>query len=641
MEKIAKSQIFLIYLLFITFLIVILFANYGSSASVDLGTHYTLANKISSDYGIGNGYQGSVGGMRDYPPLAHWFAAIVTVVTHSTLLAMNIVILVSFAIAYYFIGYLLVSVNISALLVCAGILFLVLKNTIFPPIIGSEIVGNFFYPHFVSQGFVFLILFALYRYEIQLLHKIGFLICAILIGFCIHPTLPLVLFGSSIVVIIFESHKKLDLAKLIVILCIYILAVITLFFILPYNRLMLAVADSNGHLGFDFLTNTKLDISVVAYVFVGLSFIVAIISLAFLKSADIVRDSKSRAMLFASAILLSVSGLTTFQFFLLSLGKGSAYSVKKFFFCLFTFFIILISMWIGRLVCVVNNSIVIPNAVSLKSCHYIGYILFPLLALGVSMLTFKNPDYSVTEFNKIQTQVRYINEYYNTENGWHNTIAQMPVSKVLNYILTVGDLGFPVGVTANNVLSGNISFMDTENYNVMTSIDFDGGGVIYKAGKVVLVNKQGFYNSTYIKGKTVDFNTFYSTKYLKSGFSTPEVWGVWSNGMESIIEINVGKSAGTKDYFLQFQLQPWIVPGHQSFDVDVFVNDVKVDKWTFNSSAKSPETKSILFSYKLIGDSNVMQVRFHYSNLSSPKALNMSSDARELSLGFLSFKLDY
>ncbi len=138
------------------------------SASVDVAYHYALAFRISERWTLANlyvpsfsalaSYDPSLGEMNIYPRLSYIIVAVLGTFVNSTFLGLQITALMS--LAFLWLGALLIlnslqpRLAITAILIFTAI-FLLNAISIKLDIHGHEIVGNFFFSHFVGQAALF------------------------------------------------------------------------------------------------------------------------------------------------------------------------------------------------------------------------------------------------------------------------------------------------------------------------------------------------------------------------------------------------------------------------------------------------------------------------------------------------------
>ncbi|PKL06572.1 MAG: hypothetical protein CVV53_03575 [Spirochaetae bacterium HGW-Spirochaetae-9] len=121
--------------------------------------------------------------------------------------------------------------------------------------------------------------------------------------------------------------------------------------------------------------------------------------------------------------------------------------------------------------------------------------------------------------------------------------------------------------------------------------------------------------------------------YLTEGFSGIEPWGVWSEGRSSTMSFSVD----SKDLVsFSFQVQPFLPKAGLSLSVTVKMNGTKLDVWEFKSGEAVPVNKTLTIQKAMLPADGRLALRFEYSVTNSPVGLGMSSDSRQLALGFIS-----
>lgn len=639
MESSTKNKIVFIYFLSIALVIIFLYCGNIYSLSVDLAHNYTLVNKIFVDGAVSTGYQDNLGEMRIYPPLAHKLSAFITHFTDSGVISMNILVLLSFAIIYYIIAYFLLEVNITSFVIAMVVFAALFFSKIPIPLIGGEIISPYYFSQFVSQAYFFCVIFLLYRYKNNIIYQLTGLTAAIFLGIFIHLLYPVILLGTSIIIIMAEQLKQGKIKRVIPYILIFSIINSLIILFNPYARGMEQISSNNGNLVFRGLSNSGLDLSLLGILSIILCILLSCFSLWYFKDKKILHQGRERILLFVSAIIFSSSCLSFLQFILLQLGKGSYYAVKKYFFCMFTFLLIfIIILFSQRIEKILKNSRF--TNLSLLNKDKAAVFLLPLFALILSIILFSNPIFYVRDLLNYQNQAKHYYEYHHVGKEFHDTITQLPIPSVLNYLITIGDLQYPRNDIAYNVLSGSIKNTDTVDYNVIVDENYSGAGILYDSGRIRVIDKNEYYSNVIDKGQVIYFNTPSSNKYLKSGFSYAEKWGTWSEGETSEIEFVLKKLEQHNIESIEFEVSPWVVENHSSFDTEIMLNGKLLDKWSFNTNHTYPEKRVLRISDKLIGNDGKVHLEFRYDNVKSPLDLNLSGDSRKLSLGFISMKVN-
>ena len=119
-------------------------------------------------------------------------------------------------------------------------------------------------------------------------------------------------------------------------------------------------------------------------------------------------------------------------------------------------------------------------------------------------------------------------------------------------------------------------------------------------------------------------------RVLKSGWSQPEDWGVWSVGKRSEIGLPIHKS---RIRFFRVTFSFKIFPGAgRKQDVIVYCNGKKVDVWSYKP-VKDFDFRRLKVAVDETTPLDQIVFSFVISNPTSPKEMNLSADNRKLGLG--------
>jgi len=124
---------------------------------------------------------------------------------------------------------------------------------------------------------------------------------------------------------------------------------------------------------------------------------------------------------------------------------------------------------------------------------------------------------------------------------------------------------------------------------------------------------------------------------LVSGWSTPEIWGVWSDGSEARVVLDpkrAGSRADGGDLFLIARARSLVAPQHPRQLVDVFVNDVLVGTWTFdmNDDLQQDLERRARVPAAVVAGRVRLTVTFTCRNAVSPVDLGVGRDRRRLGI---------
>ena len=128
-------------------------------------------------------------------------------------------------------------------------------------------------------------------------------------------------------------------------------------------------------------------------------------------------------------------------------------------------------------------------------------------------------------------------------------------------------------------------------------------------------------------------NTGNVSEYATTGFSRPEKPFTWTEGKEATIAIPTPKLQD--NYGLAMSVKMFPFSGVKKQDIDLFVNDKFITKWTVNKTGVY--TAVLPDDIKNQGD--VINIKFVISNPKSPKELKISGDSRKLGVAVQTLSL--
>jgi hypothetical protein len=141
-------------------------------------------------------------------------------------------------------------------------------------------------------------------------------------------------------------------------------------------------------------------------------------------------------------------------------------------------------------------------------------------------------------------------------------------------------------------------------------------------------------------GTTLNFSEDRALDVLGSGWSTPEPWGVWSDGELSTVFLLPSGEQG-RDLKMTFNARAFLTPTHDKLDVKVSVNGHQVGVLTYGAGTQSDGTQSVVIPYSVAqAKDGALVVVLNYVDAISPTALGLSSDTRKLGIGISSLKVD-
>jgi hypothetical protein len=147
------------------------------------------------------------------------------------------------------------------------------------------------------------------------------------------------------------------------------------------------------------------------------------------------------------------------------------------------------------------------------------------------------------------------------------------------------------------------------------------------------------YDGHYIVGSLIQFGGCRDAKAVKCyGWWDVEPDRTWTNGSEAKVVLNPDR-AFQHDAVLKVTSIPFVTPRNPILCVDVLVNGVQVDQWTFDRGDEFQE-RSAPVPRDVVCAATPIQIVFRFHNVKSPaEVLPPSTDPRKLGLGVRSLRL--
>jgi hypothetical protein len=121
--------------------------------------------------------------------------------------------------------------------------------------------------------------------------------------------------------------------------------------------------------------------------------------------------------------------------------------------------------------------------------------------------------------------------------------------------------------------------------------------------------------------------------FLKTGFSTPEFWGSWTDDTMAVIELPAIDLTEKGTLFLRTLVDGYVYPPKlEKQSVDIFLNNHKLARWIFTKRGK--QIKEIEIPQSLFDTTQSPRLSFSIPNATQPKQVGESEDSRKLGLGF-------
>ena len=140
----------------------------------------------------------------------------------------------------------------------------------------------------------------------------------------------------------------------------------------------------------------------------------------------------------------------------------------------------------------------------------------------------------------------------------------------------------------------------------------------------------------YILGETIDFSDRgASSSFTKEGWSTPEAWGRWTDGVKSRMSVRL-EAAPPGDACILLEARAFVVPSHPAPRATLWLNGRELGSHVFYGEdferARFPVPSGIIQTL-------TCEFIFRFENVLSPRAAGISEDDRILGLGFKSLQI--
>ena len=661
----SDRLIAILYSLFVFIVIAFLYHSNMTGGAYDLAAHYSLVDKIDRDFFITSGYTANIGPMVTYFPGAHYIASFLNSLTDSGLLSMNLVNLVSLFAIWIVIALILLETGPIALMVVSSIIGLVAWQGMVLPIMGLEVVGgNFLYGQFVSTAYFLVVIYALYRSKFSLRSNLLLSLIGFYVGLCIHPTFAIIYFAGSCLYFMlneliaakgngFIRSRILSIlgngfnrSRILFILG-YGLAGFLLFLTHPYMKFANESKLHNGHLAFSYLTTSPIDLTFFGVFFLVLMLLFSASIILFYICTPKFRKAMSPNLILVSIFLLGAACIATIQFLMLEIGETSPYVVKKNFFALFTFFIIIIAILTEKVF--IHFTPRFYDFIPLNK-RVMVVVFTPALFILMSVIYWSSSQSSLAEIIKAQAIAKEYNARSVGDPSYRNTVAQFHnLSMPLNWMITLSELQVEMhrprlkipGLLSKAVVLDDMHALPDTAF-VLSEVREDSipdNGLLTGAYRVYSAKA---YNTPLLapSGKTIVFNdkNLHATYYLSEGFSSPEPWGVWSEEEQAEIKFSLNKSP-IQPVSVLLNSTAWIAKGHESFSASAFFKGKQISMQKFN------DHKAIDWQFYIspqdIGTDREIVIKLKFSNSTSPLLVGQSTDSRNLGIGLLSLKVVY
>ena len=630
------------YLLAIFSIVAYLYVSNLTGGAYDVAAHYSLIDKIDKDFFINQGYTANLDEMAKYPPGAHYLSSFINYFTGSALISMNLVNLLSLFCIWCFISLMLIETGPTSIILVLVSISCVYFLGLNLPVFGLEVVGgNFLFGQFVSTAYFFIFIYQLYQTNLSYLQNLVLSLLAFYFGLYLHASFALIYLSGSCLHFLYFYVLTIDSSKIkkLLLLFAYGLCGVLAFVCHPYTKFANEMKLHNGSLYFTYFTNTPTDLSRegVWFIFVVL-LTSSLIFLICLLNKNI-RSKSPRSLIHINLFLLGAACITAAQLILLEGGIVAPYVVKKNFFVLFTFSVLIMSMLLAAGVKGIHNRFFMQRTRS--SMHSVVFI--PLIFIVIVKSYYSSSQSDIKEIMKSQAIARDFFAQSIDDVSYRNTIAQFhKLSMASNWMITLSELQVDKkGILSQAVTSEDMSILPGSAF-VLSETRGDG---VHDNG--ILMGDYRVYSADAYKtplsvssGVAVDTNikNVYTSQFLTKGFSYPEVWGTWTDEARAEIKFSLSRSP-SRTISIILNVNAWIDRGHDNFLVTAIYRGKQIGSHTFSDSRVTDWVLNI--DKHEVDPDNVIVVDLVFNNSVSPQSVGVSADPRKLGLGLRRFVVIY
>ena len=134
----------------------------------------------------------------------------------------------------------------------------------------------------------------------------------------------------------------------------------------------------------------------------------------------------------------------------------------------------------------------------------------------------------------------------------------------------------------------------------------------------------------FFKGEKITFSSAFPKNDLVLTYGWwgwPEDWGIWAVGNDAIMNLLIPSDNPNK---LIVYVRAFVSPTHPMQNLELFVNDVLINKYSFNLAEHNRIEFPISAEMKKQG---YLSIRFHFLNPIQPIAIGLGNDSRALAVG--------
>jgi hypothetical protein len=616
-----------------------------TGGAFDVAAHFSLVDKIDRDFFIASGYTANLDEMAKYPPGAHYIASFLDHFTGSALLSMNLVNLMSLFAIWIVISMILLETGPIALIVVASIIAWTALHGMVLPIMGLEVVGgNFLYGQFVSTAYFLVLMYALHRIKFSFRSNLIISIIGFYVGLYLHATFALIYFAGSFFYYVFNelifAEKNGFIRSRILSILGYGIAGGLAFLTHPYTKFANEMKLHNGSLAFSYLTTSPIDLSFYGAFFIVLMFLLSGTIILFYIFTPKFRTVLPPNLILVANYLLGATCIAFLQFLLLKYGQVSPYVVKKNFFALFTFSIIIIAIFSEKIFIYIA-----PRFYEFVPLNRRAMVIVftPALFILISVKYWSTSQSSIAVIRQAQAIAKDYHTRSIGDPSYRNTVAQFhELSMPSNWMITLSELQ----VDKQSALSKAVALENMpalpDSAFVLSEVREDGipdNGLLTGSHRVYSAKA---YNSAMLapSGKTIYLNDKnpQTKQYLVAGFTWPEAWGIWSDEEQAEIKFSLSKSP-FQPVSVVLTSTAWLAKGHESFTATAFFKGKQVASHEFS------DPKAIDWQFNIapqdIGADREIVIKLKFTNSTTPLKVGQSADPRKLGVGLQTLKVIY
>ncbi|HET6912116.1 MAG TPA: hypothetical protein VFH71_02105 [Rhodanobacteraceae bacterium] len=130
------------------------------------------------------------------------------------------------------------------------------------------------------------------------------------------------------------------------------------------------------------------------------------------------------------------------------------------------------------------------------------------------------------------------------------------------------------------------------------------------------------------------------TDFLRSGWSPPESWGIWSLGTEAVLDFDTGFLPDQgHGLLIDLRANVFVTASHPVQRIEVSIDGKSVAHYKVAYPQTSLEMR-IPVSQATLDSAKQFQIEFALPDAVSPRSLGMSADARQIALGLVSARFE-